>query len=122
MGAVTSYSGRGLRDWLIQRATAVYMFVYLFALVWKLICASPLTYITWQAMFATSCMRVATVLFFLCLIQHAWIGMWTVATDYIKPVALRILFYGFVLIVLLGCFVWAVDILWSVNYRDFTGS
>lgn len=59
-------------------------------------------------------MRYATLLALLSLIAHAWIGIWTVTTDYIKPLWLRLSMHGLVILALLLYVVWGVHIIWGV--------
>jgi succinate dehydrogenase / fumarate reductase, membrane anchor subunit len=56
----------------------------------------------------------------LSLAAHAWIGMWTIGTDYLTKTALgsaattvRVLYNLFCLTVLVIYFAWCVQILWS---------
>jgi succinate dehydrogenase / fumarate reductase membrane anchor subunit len=59
-------------------------------------------------------MRVATVLFALSLLLHAWVGMRNIFMDYIKPTGLRLALYAAVILALLWYGVWIVQILWGV--------
>ncbi len=47
-------------------------------------------YPLWQSLFASNAFRLATFLFMLALLWHAWIGMRDIWMDYIKPTALRL--------------------------------
>ena len=40
--------------------------------------------------------------------------MWTIATDYIKPTAIRLAFEIMVIIALLACVIWGIAILWGI--------
>ena len=53
-------------------------------------------------------MKVATVLFILSLLFHAWIGIWTIFTDYVKPYVLRAVLNVLVLLMLAACFFWGI--------------
>jgi succinate dehydrogenase / fumarate reductase membrane anchor subunit len=102
----------GLRGWLVQRMSAVVMAVYavLFALaVWA---ARPVDHAAWKALFGQGWMRFATLLFFASLFLHAWVGMRDILMDYIKPTGLRLALEVAVILLLVGCAGWAVQILW----------
>lgn len=110
---VTSLTGLGLRDWLVQRVTSIILGVYVIFLLGYILISAPLDYFSWQALFAKNWMRVFSVLFLLSLFMHAWVGMWTVITDYVKAAWLRLLIELIVIIVLFVYLIWGISILWS---------
>lgn len=112
--SVTSLTRNGLRDWLIQRVTALILAVYTLFLFGFILCHHPLHYAQWRGLFANPWMRVFTFLALLGLVYHTWVGIWTVLTDYIKPTALRFTLQVVVCLVLLGYLVWGIDIVWSI--------
>ena len=103
----------GLKDWLAQRLTAVVMILY--TLLWLVIAVAHggLDPELWQALFAGVAFRVATMLFGLALLWHAWIGMRDVWMDYVKPAALRLALETITVVVLIGYGVWLAAILWA---------
>ncbi|MGQ0579058.1 MAG: succinate dehydrogenase, hydrophobic membrane anchor protein [Betaproteobacteria bacterium] len=104
----------GLRDWLIQRVTAVLMAIYTVVFVGILLICPPQHYGEWRALFENQPMRVATLLLFVSLFWHAWIGMRDILLDYINALSLR-LGLEIVVAVLLGAYTgWAVLILWNL--------
>jgi len=111
---VLSTAGYGTRDWLIQRFSAIFMAVYCFALISYIVWLPSINYYDWHNLFANTWVKIATILFVLSLLFHAWIGMWTVFTDYIRSSVLRAIKEALVLIMLAACFFWALMILWSV--------
>jgi succinate dehydrogenase / fumarate reductase membrane anchor subunit len=110
---VTSLSGNGMRDWLIQRATSVLMAAYIIFLLVFIMTHRPMDYAIWQGLFAHVAMRLFTSLFLLSLFWHAWIGMWTIITDYIKSAGLRLILQLFIIMALLLYFIWGLAIFWS---------
>jgi len=110
---VTSLTGNGLKDWLIQRVTAVYLAVYFsfFMVIWFTF--SPWNYELWTALFQTPWFQVTTAIALLALLLHAWIGLWTVTTDYIKSTALRLSVQGLVLFVLLSQLIAGFMMIWG---------
>lgn len=106
-------SGAGLRDWLVQRLTAVVLGVYTVALLFYVINTPNMTYAQWSTCLTSPFMQVATFLALLSLMLHAWVGIWTVATDYLKGMLLRWTFLGVVIVLLMGYFAWGIKILWG---------
>lgn len=104
----------GLRDWLIQRFTAIILAVYTVLLLIVSMTKSELSYGTWAGMFAEPWMKVATLLALLALIYHAWIGLRDIYMDYIKPTGVRLTLQVLTVLALLGYAFWAVVILWRV--------
>lgn len=103
----------GLKDWLAQRLTAVVMALY--TLLWVAIAAyrGGVDYALWQALFANTAFRVATLVFGLAVLWHAWVGMRDIWMDYVKPTALRLALELATVLALLGYAGWLVDILWG---------
>ena len=104
----------GLKDWLAQRVTALLMAVYVVGFVGMLLVCTPRSYGDWRALFGHQPMRIATLIFFISLFWHAWIGMRDILMDYIKPTGVRLGLEVAVVLVLAGYAVWAVQILWSL--------
>ncbi|HTN93515.1 MAG TPA: succinate dehydrogenase, hydrophobic membrane anchor protein, partial [Gallionella sp.] len=75
----------GLRDWLLQRITAVLMAVYLVLLAGYLLMQPYVDYDVWTALFSSQVVRTFTLLFLLSLFYHAWVGIRDIVMDYIKP-------------------------------------
>ncbi|HTS22828.1 MAG TPA: succinate dehydrogenase, hydrophobic membrane anchor protein [Casimicrobiaceae bacterium] len=103
----------GLKDWLTQRLTAVAMALYTLGLLAVAGYHGGIDYAFWQELFAGTVFRVATLLFGLALLWHAWVGMRDIWMDYIKPTALRLALEMLTVVVLLGYLGWLVDILWG---------
>jgi succinate dehydrogenase / fumarate reductase membrane anchor subunit len=101
----------GFQDWWIQRLTAVYMLVFWVALEAYYYLGMEHSYESWQALFSCSITRWFTLLFIVSVLAHAWIGLWTVTTDYIKVTFLRILAQSLINLILVTEFIWSVKIL-----------
>ncbi len=110
----TSLGRSGLQDWLIQRISAVILAVYTIFLAAYLILHSELSFEVWRGLFATNLMRYGSGLALLCLVAHAWIGIWTVIKDYIKPTIVRLLVLIIVAAALIVYFVWGLRIFWGI--------
>lgn len=103
---------RGLTLWLLQRASAVVMALYLPAFLVYALCAGPLDYAAWHGLFAPLAVKVGSLLFVAALLLHAWIGLREIFIDYLHPMALRLPLLLLFAVLYLGCLVWAADILW----------
>ena len=110
---VANFTRNGVTDWLLQRLSAVVLAVYFVALLIYFLSGSHTGFQSWQSFILSGWMRVFTVVAFAGFVVHAWVGLWTVATDYIKNCFLRFAFHAFYGILLLGMFVWCMDVLWS---------
>jgi len=110
----TSFGRSGLHDWVMQRLTAVVLATYFGYLGYVLIFSPELSQAMWTALFANDLFRVFSIMALLSLVIHAWIGLWTVSTDYIKPLAIRFAFQAFVILFCLGNLIWGVQILWGL--------
>ena len=99
---------------MIQRISAVILGAYFIFIAAYIVMHPDLDYQTWRGLFAHPAMRVASLLALLSLLAHAWIGLWTVATDYIKCFYLRMSFYVIVFVVLVGLFLWGLTLFWGL--------
>ena len=113
---VTSLTGNGLRDWLIQRISALYLGLYAIVISIFLLHHAPSTYAQWQAFMLVPWMRVVSLIAVVNLLLHTWIGIWTVTTDYLKGLGVRLTVQMLVLFILLGIFLWSIAILWGVTW------
>ena len=103
----------GLRDWLMQRVTAVVMALYALAMAGWLLLHPDLSYDTWTGLFAGSVVRTFSLLFLLSVYCHAWIGIRDIVMDYIKSASRRLVIYVMVILALLLYAIWSVQILWG---------
>lgn len=63
--------------------------------------------------FSNTLVRIASLIALFALSLHAWIGIWTVTTDYMKCTALRLSVQMLVVLWLLSQFTWGLMILWG---------
>ena len=108
---VVKSSHVGLRDWLVQRISAVVIGVYFIFIVGYLLQNQPLYFAQWRHLFNNGLVKVATLVVLIAVLWHAWIGLWTVLTDYVKNAGLRVVLQSLVIILLLGYVLWGVEIL-----------
>ena len=104
----------GLRDWLAQRVTAVVIGVYALVLFVSALVVSEPGYGGWAGLFANTWMKVFTLLALIAFVYHAWVGVRDIWMDYVKPVGVRLGLQILTILWLIGCGVWAIEILWRV--------
>lgn len=110
---ITSLTGNGLKDWFIQRVTAVYFAAYALFLLGFLLLNPHVEYKQWIALFHCLGFKIATIFVMFAFLLHAWIGLWTVTTDYLKCTVLRLSVQLMVVLLLLGQLVWGLMIVWG---------
>jgi succinate dehydrogenase / fumarate reductase membrane anchor subunit len=103
----------GLTAWLMQRLTAVVMAGYTVFMLALVLWCPPAGWADWKAMFSGPFTRPATMLFFLALLYHAWVGVRDIVMDYVKPAGLRLALQALVGAALAFYLVWSVSILWG---------
>lgn len=112
--SVLGVNHQGLRDWLIQRVTAVVMTIYIIVLAGFFLAHPNMAYYEWHGLFISQWMKIGTALVMLSVLYHAWIGMWTIFTDYIKVVWLNWILQFIVILALIAFFLETLLILWGV--------
>lgn len=110
---VTSLTGNGLKDWLIQQLSAAYLLIYFVALFAYIAMHQPLHFADWHYLFSHCGFKIFTMIAVLMLTLHAWIGIWTVTTDYIKSAVLRFSLQMLVAFWLLSQLIGAIMIFWG---------
>ena len=103
----------GLRDWLIQRVSAVVMALYVLFLAGWAAWHAPVGAVAWRTLFSGDAMRSFTLLALLALFYHAWVGVRDIVMDYVKPAFVRLLIHVLVILTLILYAIWAVQILWG---------
>jgi succinate dehydrogenase / fumarate reductase, membrane anchor subunit len=118
--SATSFSRSGLSDWLIQRVSAYILGAYFLFIVGYLLCTKDVYFSDWYALMSSTGMRIFTLLAILALAAHAWVGLWTVFTDYIterqmgpKAAVIRLIFQTGMALFVFVYVVWGIQILWG---------
>ncbi|WP_108650555.1 succinate dehydrogenase, hydrophobic membrane anchor protein [Dongshaea marina] len=104
----------GTHDFILLRGAAIVILLYVLYMVGFFVCHSSVTYPVWQGFFAMTFTKVFTLLALLSVLVHAWIGLWQVLSDYIKPYCWRMLLQFVIVIVLLVYLLSGLAVLWSV--------
>jgi succinate dehydrogenase / fumarate reductase membrane anchor subunit len=110
---VVHYNQRGFREWLGQRITAILIGSYAIVVVAYLLSFPNMSYTSWMHLYGSVWMRTYTVIVLLSVLWHAWIGLWTVFTDYVKSMRLRLFLEVCLILLLIVYLVWCLDVLWA---------
>lgn len=103
----------GLRDWVLQRFSALYIAFYSIFLFIYFFINDVYIYNNIVHLFSFFYFKLFTVVFIFSVALHASLGLGIVITDYIKNAFLRILIDFFVNIVLLFYIFFIMQILWG---------
>ncbi|AIN18366.1 succinate dehydrogenase, hydrophobic membrane anchor protein [Yersinia rochesterensis] len=103
----------GVHDWLLLRASAIVITLYVLYILGFVVIVPDITYEIWRAFFASHITKVFTLLTLLSILAHAWIGLWQVLTDYIKPIAIRLVLQLAVVITLLVYLLYGTIVVWG---------
>ena len=104
----------GLVDWLAQRVTAVLMALFTIAILVQVLMPGELDYVRWAGIFAHQWMKMLTFVTIVALLWHAWVGLRDVAMDYVKQVGARLVLQVVVIVWLVACAGWALQVLWRI--------
>jgi succinate dehydrogenase / fumarate reductase membrane anchor subunit len=105
----------GLKDWLLQRLTAVLMAAYTLLLLGNELWNGGFDYTLWRSLYGNGAFELATFLFMVALLYHAWIGVRDIYMDYVKPVGVRLTLQCISVAVLIAYLGWTIQILWGVR-------
>ncbi|MFC4892209.1 succinate dehydrogenase, hydrophobic membrane anchor protein [Pseudofrancisella aestuarii] len=116
--AVISLTSTGLKDFFVQRVTAVIIALYFAFVLIKAVILSyhgELNYESWHDLFiggsAISFFKVATLITYLAMFLHAWVGIWIICGDYVKCAWISATIMLSFILVYVGCFFWLFAIL-----------
>ncbi len=121
VSSVTSLTGNGLADFVLQRVSAVVLALYAVCLLGWFLVNDAVTHEALAAYFGSLPMQLFSTLALLATAVHGWIGMWTVGTDYVRPhyfgrhaTALRFVFQWAMVLVLFVYLTWGLALFWSL--------
>jgi succinate dehydrogenase / fumarate reductase membrane anchor subunit len=104
----------------MQRFSAVVLAAYSFFILGSFIMYPDMDFQQWYTLFESGVMRVFSLISLVALCAHGWIGMWTVATDYMTPLQfgkaatpVRLLFQAGCFLLICVYLIWGIQILWG---------
>ena len=104
-------STRGLKAWLLQRLSAIYMVAYVIFFLLRLNSETPHGFSQWRSFMTSPLMSIATLLLFGFLLIHAWVGLRDVAMDYLHSFRLRITVLSLIAAALIAMGAWLLLVL-----------
>jgi len=110
-----SRKASGLRAWILQRLTAVYMTLFVIYAALRWLPAPPASHEFWRAWVADPWVGVAILLFFASLLLHAWIGIRDVLIDYVRPIGARLTLLTLTGLGLVGCGLWVLQVIFMAG-------
>lgn len=105
----------GLRAWLVQRVTAVYMLLFLVFLLTHFLLDRPTSYLAWHTWIVSPVVSITALVFCAALLAHMWVGLRDVILDYVKPFAVRVGALASLALGLIGLGAWVIRILWRAH-------
>lgn len=101
----------GLKAWVLQRASAVYILLFVVLMPVAVICKKVDNLDAWQAFIYSPLITITWILFFVSLFAHAWVGIRDVLIDYVHSFAIRSLLLSLLAIYLMAMMFWVFKIL-----------
>lgn len=112
-----SRRAHGLRAWLLQRFSAVYLLLFIVYLFIHFNRMPVADFAQWQAWLASPLANLVTGLFILSVLVHAWVGIRDVIMDYVTHTAVRVGLFAAVALTLAGCGLWSLRVLFLAVLR-----
>ena len=116
----TNLSRSGLSDWLIQRFSAVILAAYTLCVLGSFFVHPDMDFAQWSAIYESNAMRIFSLIALASLCGHAWIGMWTIGTDYLTSLqlgkaatAVRLSYQVFCILLVVVYLIWGIQIFWG---------
>ena len=112
-----SRQAHGLRAWVLQRFTALYLVLFLAYLLQRFYTFPVRDFVALQAWIADPLVNLTTGLFILSILIHAWVGVRDVVMDYVQHTGLRVALFAVIALTLAGCGLWSLRVLFLAVMR-----
>ena len=76
---------KGSTIWYLQRWSSIFILLYVIYLLLSIMSLSPVIYVDWMLFVSSFIFKATTSLVFLSILTHAFLGLWTIGTDYLTP-------------------------------------
>ena len=76
---------KGSTIWYLQRWSSIFILLYAIYLFLSIMSLSPVLYVDWMLFVSSFIFKATTSLVFLSILTHAFLGLWTIGTDYLTP-------------------------------------
>ena len=101
----------GLNAWVLQRASAVYLLLFILIMPTSIFYLELNTYNAWHAFILSPLVAISWILFFVSLLAHAWVGIRDVVVDYVHPFAIRLIILSLLAFYLIAMMIWVLRFL-----------
>jgi len=108
---------QGLRPWIIQRVSAVYITLYIIFFTLVVFINNPVNAENWSSWVAMPFNNIALGLFLIAVLWHAWIGVRDIVLDYVPNVVSRLVVLTTVGCIILGSGLWGFKALFMVAIK-----
>jgi len=108
---VSLYVLEGLRPWVIQRVSAVYIVLFIIYAIACFFTADVIAYAAWKDWLYNPFNTTVVGIFVIAMLFHAWIGMRDVVLDYVHNIMLRIFTLALLVGAIIGSALWVFRIL-----------
>jgi len=105
-----SRQASGMRAWVFQRVTAVYLLFFFPYLILKFVTNPPADHVALTAWLSHPGVSVGVLLFVAALLLHAWVGVRDAVIDYVHPIAARVSVLSLLAFALAACGLWALKV------------
>ncbi len=102
---------QGLRLWMWQRVSALYLALFLLYIVISILMLEQFDYPQWHAWISGPVNSIIIYIGFLMLFAHAWVGIRDVIMDYIHSIVLRSLTLMLAGLGFMVCLLWLSRVL-----------
>jgi succinate dehydrogenase / fumarate reductase membrane anchor subunit len=99
----------GLKAWVLQRVTAVYLALFGVYLLLRFLLAPPADHAAMLAWVTNPWVSLGLLVFVPVVLLHAWVGIRDVLMDYLKSIGLRVAALSLFALVFLASGLWAVQ-------------
>lgn len=106
-----SRQASGLKAWVVQRVTAVYLALFGFYLAIVMLFVPPADHAAMVAWVNSPLVALGLLVFIPVLLAHAWVGIRDVFMDYLRPIAWRVAALSVIAFLFLASGLWALQAL-----------
>jgi len=110
-GAAMSRRASGLKAWIVQRVTAIYLAFFCLYLTLSFALMPPADHQALVAWVASPWVSLGLLLFVPLLLAHAWVGIRDVVLDYLRPVGVRVAVLTLMALTFLASGLWMLQAL-----------
>lgn len=101
----------GLNAWILQRASAVYLLLFIVAMPLTIINLNINSFTAWQAFILSPLVATSWIVFFVSLLAHAWVGIRDVLVDYVHSFSVRLIILALIAFYLIAMMIWVLRFL-----------